>query len=210
MSIEESINALKTRIDRSGRLLEDIKIVGVSKKQPLEKVLEAKKYGITHFGENYGSELLEKFSQIETNDIEIHFIGNIQRREIKNLATYVTWWHSVTRINEIEEILNRSPNANILIQLNLLDDGRRGLRREDLKAVMRELTGSLVQIRGFMSIGENGNLERTRSIFRETKSLVAEYGLSEVSIGMTQDLDVALDEGSTIVRVGEGIFGQRT
>lgn len=227
-NISANLKEVQERIDQAcaaaGRDPKEVMLVAVSKTKPNEDILDALQCGQLHFGENRMKELQDKMEQVENPDISWHFIGNLQTNKIKYIADRVNWIHSVEKAKYLKEIEKRAGNedrvVNALIQVNISDEKQKGgCRPEDLEAILKSARNyEHVKVVGLMGMATFADdPEDTRSEFRLLKSLFEEYKhLSEgslnmkyLSMGMTNDLEVAIQEGSNMVRIGSAIFGAR-
>lgn len=207
------------------RLPEDIKIIAVSKTKPVEQVYAAIEAGMNVFGENYAQELQSKFVDIEQNKViqpEWHFIGSLQRNNVKYIAPFVTMIHSVDSGKLAEEINKRASDSNRIIDclLQVNTSGEYSKSGEDPELIVdlakEVLLYKNLNVRGLMSIGsftDNEIISRQEfGILRDCLAMVNQklgLNLKELSMGMTNDYDIAIEEGATMVRVGTAIFGNR-
>ncbi len=218
--IEERI---RTAAKRVGRSPDSVKLVAVSKTQPFEAVRDALEAGQQIFGENYVQEFLEKAQQLPES-VEWHFIGSLQSNKVKHLAGLTTLIHSVDRLSLAKEIDRQwekiGKPCNILLQVNISgEETKSGTTSEDLYQLAHEI--SLlphVRVRGLMTMPPFfDDPERARPNFRELKRLadvltsekIPGITMEELSMGMSGDFEVAIEEGATLVRVGSAIFGER-
>ncbi|NNN22516.1 MAG: YggS family pyridoxal phosphate-dependent enzyme [Acidimicrobiales bacterium] len=207
--IKQSFGKIKERIRQTGRDLDSITFVGVTKGFDAHTVEQALQAGITNFGENYSSEFVQK-AKLVTGPATWHFIGTIQRRNIASMARYVSLWQSIVRIEEARDIANIEPGAKGLVQIDLAElPNRSGVKVEDLSKFMDLISKIDISIRGFMCMGDPFDMTRTREIFTKAHEISEDFGLPELSMGMSDDLEVALECGSTIVRIGSALLGQR-
>lgn len=203
-----------------GKLDNNVKLIGVSKTRTKDEIMLAHKLGITNFGENYVQELVEKYNE---NDMLIwHFIGRIQTNKIKDIVKRVDYIHGVSRVKEVKEINKQSGKinkiSNILIELNLIpnDLTHGGVKEEDLEELINEcLNCNNICLKGLMVIGPNSDNEKEiakvfakgQEIFNIYKSKIDSF--TELSMGMSDDYEIALKYGSTMLRIGSKIFGPR-
>jgi len=139
-----------------------------------------------------------------------HFLGAVQRRRVRDLADVVGWWQTLARVVEGEAIAARAPGARVLVEVDVSGlVGRNGCPPVSVPGLVRSLRGMDLDVRGLMVVAPPGPAEVARAAFRTTAGLAADLGLGELSMGMTQDLEVALEEGATMVRVGRALFGPR-
>lgn len=208
----------------SGRSKDDVTLICVSKTKPVELLLEAYEAGGRDFGENKVQELLDKIPQMPT-DIRWHMIGHLQRNKVKYIVDKVHLIHSVDSLRLAEEIskeaLKHNITVNILVEVNVAgEESKFGTTVEDACKLVEDiikLPG--ICIKGLMTIAPYvENPEENRKYFRKLKQLSVDMvdknidnrGIgADLSMGMTGDYMVAVEEGATYVRVGTGIFGER-
>lgn len=227
-TIIERFDLIKKRIytacESAGRNPDEILLVAVSKTKPNEDIIELAEHGQLHFGENRAKELEDKMEQIENPALQWHFIGNLQTNKIKYLAGRVNWIQSVHKKKALQEIEKRASAEgrfiNVLIQINISDeDQKSGCDPEQLPEILeyaQDLEHTRVQgLMGMATFADNP--ESVRHEFRKLKELKEAYShlsmggvsLKHLSMGMTNDLEVAIQEGATMLRVGTAIFGER-
>ncbi len=211
-SLVEQIAERRERI--LGRIAEltdrSVRLVCVTKGHPVEVALAAQAAGCTDLGESYAQELVAKASLVE-GDVRWHFIGNLQSNKVRSLAGVVSQWHTVDRSSLAVEIAKRAPGAEVLVQLDLAGlPGRGGAEPADVADLVAQCTGLGLDVRGLMGVGPPGDPEDARPGFRMLCAMADDLGLSERSIGMSGDLEVAVTEGSTVVRIGTALVGPRS
>ena len=191
----------------------DVRIVAVTKGFGVDAPRAALAAGLTMIGENYAQELVSKHEELspaEREQIEWHFLGRLQRNKVRSLASIVSVWQSVDRVELIDEIARRAPGAKVMIQLNLSEEPQKGgapiLEGSALVGHARDVGLSVV---GLMGVGSAGDPADSVAAFGALVALAKDLGLSERSIGMSDDLEVAISQGSTMVRVGTALFGPR-
>lgn len=206
----QRLEGVRRRIDAvaGGRHVE---IIAVTKGFGPEAVEAAVAAGLTSVGENYAQELLAKAAAgAGHSSVRWHFIGAIQRNKVATLAPHVALWHTVDRAAVVDAIAGHSPGAPVLLQVNLSGDRNRpGAAWEDVGALVSRGRDAGLDVRGLMGVGPSGDPELARPVFAELAALAGQLGLRELSMGMTADLEVAVAEGSTMVRVGTALFGPR-
>ncbi len=216
MSIVENINRLKQEIPS------EVKLLAVSKTKPLESLEEAYKAGIRDFGENKVQELMAKQEEFH-KDVRWHFIGNLQTNKVKYLVGKVYLIHSISSIKLLKQVekefSKRNEIANVLIEINIgREESKGGIFVEDLEEMLNEVENcTSVKVKGIMVIIPKGDTESNRAYFKETKNIFDSLKkrnfnnihMEVLSMGMTHDYKVAIEEGSNLVRIGEGIFGVR-
>lgn len=225
--IRENLNKIKQEILdsclKSGRRMEDVKLVAVSKNFPEDAVLEAYRQGQFVFGENRVQELMKK-KPLLPEDISWHLIGSLQRNKVKDIITNVELIHSVDSLRLAEEISKQALKAkivvNILIQVNISGENtKQGFNSDELLGSIQEI-GALpgIKIKGLMTMAPLADdPEEVRPVFRGLKKLsqtIASMNIKgvemlELSMGMSDDFKVAVEEGATLVRIGSRIFGLR-
>ena len=220
--IAENLESVWKRIDKalavSGRSAEDIKLVAVSKGRSLESILEAVQAGQKVFGENRAQELRDKLGHLKP-ELEWHFIGHLQRNKVNMVVGKVAMIHSVDSRRLLEAVASRAGELgivqDILLQVNVSgEESKYGMEEEETGAILEDaMDATAVRIRGLMTIAPLATAEETRPCFRRLRELrdelVRDYavpGLDILSMGMTQDFEVALEEGANMVRIGTAIF----
>ena len=215
---------MKEACRRSGRAESDVTLIAVSKTKPLPMLEEVYSLGIRDFGENKVQELVDKAEQLP-DDIRWHMIGHLQRNKVKYIVDKVYMIHSVDSLRLAEEIskeaVKRGIIVNILIEVNVAgEESKFGVTPEDTPGLVQEIShlpGILV--RGLMTIAPFvENAEDNRIFFSALKKLYVDITnknidnvrMDYLSMGMTGDYEVAIEEGASCVRVGTGIFGERS
>lgn len=218
--IQENLTTINNRIlaaeKKSHRAAGSVKLIAVSKKQSHEKIREAFLAGQTAFAENYAQEAIAKQSLLPDLKIEWHFIGTIQSNKTKLIATYFDWVHSVSRF-EIAEKLNQyremmQKPLNICIEVNIdCEPSKSGIAPEDVLPLAKKIILlKNLRLRGLMVIPEKNNahaFEKTAAL--QKKLMQAGLLLDTLSMGMSDDFEKAIQAGSTLVRIGTAIFGER-
>ena len=208
---------------RSGRDPKDVTLIAVSKTKPVEMIEEAMEAGARVFGENKVQELCDKYEQLP-KDLHWHLIGHLQRNKVKYIVDKAELIHSVDSLKLAEEIskeaLKKNVKVNILIEVNVAEEESKfGVSVEETPGLMEyvaKLPG--IHIQGLMTIAPyTTDPEENRPVFRTLKKLAVDIkkknidnvNMGVLSMGMTGDYQVAVEEGSTMIRVGTGIFGAR-
>jgi PLP dependent protein len=193
---------------RAGRLPSAVRLVVVTKGVTPPVMQAALDAGATDLGENRAQELLAKAPALSTEPTW-HFIGRLQRNKVAALAPLVDLWQSVDRIELGQAIAGRAPGAAVLAEVNVADDpAKAGVAPEDTPALVDGLRSFGLSVDGLMTIPAAGR--DPRPAFAALTELAERLGLAEVSMGMSDDFEVAVEEGATIVRVGRAIFGPRS
>lgn len=225
--LKENYEAVKKNVEeackRAGRNPEEVTIIAVSKTKPLSNVVELQEHGVMEFGENKVQELCSKYEEIET-PVHWHLIGHLQTNKVKYIVDKVALIHSVDSLKLAKQISKeagkKEVNVPILIQVNVAnEDTKFGLDTEEVVSLVEEVSKlPNIQIKGLMTIAPFvENPEDNRKYFRELKQLFIDIANKKIdnvameilSMGMTNDYEVAIEEGATMVRVGTGIFGAR-
>ena len=188
-----------------------IELLAVTKGFGPEAVAAAAFAGCRMIGENYAQELLEKRAVAADGRLAIHFIGQLQSNKVRQVADAVAVWETVDRPSLVEEIVRRAPGATVLIQVNTTGEPNKGgCPPDDVPALLERARAAGLAVDGLMTVGPTeGGAEAARPGFRQVRALVDELGLATCSMGMTDDLEVAVEEGTTRVRLGTALFGPR-
>lgn len=227
MSVCDNYRAVDKRVEeackRAGRNREDVTLIAVSKTKPMSMIEELLPLGVRDFGENKVQELTEKEDAL-TKEIRWHMIGHLQRNKVKYMVDKVCLIHSVDSIRLAEEInkeaIKKNVTASILIEVNVAkEESKFGAAFEETEALVEEISHlSNIRINGLMTIAPYvENPEENRDVFRKLRELSVDIDrkkfnnvtMNILSMGMTGDFEVAIEEGATHVRVGTGIFGER-
>jgi hypothetical protein len=226
--IKENLAAIHERINKaaakSGRRIDDITLIAVSKHKSVELIREAIAAGQLDFGENYLQEAKEKITTL-AGQASFHFIGALQSNKAKDAATLCAMIHTVDRLKLARELDKHARAANrtlaVLIQVNVgREEQKSGVSPEDAEGLIKQMQDlSHLEIRGLMTMPPHReNQEEMRPYFAELrqlgeqlhqKGLIATTGPLQLSMGMSGDFEAAIAEGATLIRVGTAIFGER-
>jgi len=209
--VSARLETVRGRIRRAGGG-EGITIVAVTKGFGVDAVRAALGAGLVDLGENYAQELLAKARDVGDTKPgpQWHFIGRLQRNKVRHLAAQVSLWQTVDRAELAIEIGRRAPGAAVLVQVNLSgEEHKGGCDPGEAAALVRWCRDEGLDVRGLMGVGPAGVPEAARPGFRRLVMLADELALPVRSIGMSADLEVAVEEGSTMLRVGTALFGAR-
>lgn len=219
-SVEERV---KAACHRCGRDRSEVTLIAVSKYKPAAMIRELMEIGVRDFGENHAQELVEKTDEIQ-EPLNWHFIGNLQRNKVKYVVGRACLIHSLSSLKLAEEIQKEAKKKGVrvpvLIEVNIADEEtKKGISEEEVYALVRAVAElPELEIRGLMAIAPPvEDPEENRAYFRELKELQQKINafslpgvqMAELSMGMTGDFEVAIEEGATMVRVGTAIFGSR-
>ncbi|MDF2883441.1 MAG: hypothetical protein K0R54_3998 [Clostridiaceae bacterium] len=216
MSIAENIsNVLKY-------IPENVKLIAVSKTKTVEEMKEAYEVGIRDFGENKVQEIQNKYPDFP-RDVRWHLIGHLQRNKVKYIVDKVHLIHSLDSINLLNEIekqyTQKNATAHVLIEINIgKESSKTGISVEELNDLINAIENcNNVKAEGLMTVIPKGSSEENREYFKEMKIIFENLNNKEfknikmkyLSMGMTEDYKIAIEEGSNMVRIGTGIFGSR-
>lgn len=210
VALEERLGAVRARIDAAGG--PHVSLLPVSKGHPVEAAIAARGLGLEHLGENYAQELGAKAPVVRDaiGPVAWHFIGQLQTNKVRTICEHVHTWQSVDRLKVGREIAKRSPGARIFVQVNLSSDPNKGgCSFADLDALCDDLRQLDLAVDGLMGVGTEGDDLATAEGFAALRAAVDRLELAECSMGMTADLEMAIREGSTMVRIGSDLFGPR-
>lgn len=204
------LDAIRARLADAGGDPASIEIVAVTKGFTATAVRWALHVGLTHVGENYAEEAVAKHAEVGDSTAIWHFLGRLQRNKIRLLAPFVGLWQSIDRAEVVAELAVRAPGAAILVQVNPLDDpSKGGCAIRELDDLVFRARDAGLDVRGLMAVGSEGDLAATERAFGVVNELAERLGLGERSLGMSDDLEVAARVGTTMVRVGRALFGER-
>ena len=225
--VTESLKEVEKKVEeackRAGRERSEVTLIAVGKTKPVEMLQEIYDTGVRDFGENKVQEMMDKY-EVMPKDIHWHMLGHLQRNKVKYLMGKVALIHSVDSLRLArqieEEAAKNNMEADILLEINVAkEESKYGFFMEDAEAAIREIsTFPHVHIRGLMTIAPFvENPEENREIFKKLYEFAVDIGRKNIdnvtmdvlSMGMTGDYEVAVEEGATMVRVGTGIFGER-
>ena len=213
MSVGSELLHIKTSLPTG------VTLIAVSKTKPQELITEAYQTGHRDFGENYVQELCDKYEQLP-KDIRWHFIGHLQSNKVKYIAPFVYMIHGIDSFKLLKEVNKEAKKnnriINCLLQLFIANEETKfGLSFDEADTILNgdEIkTLENISVKGFMAMASNtDNEEQIRSEFRSVKTYAAKHPqLTVLSYGMSSDLKIAIEEGSTMIRIGSSIFGERS
>lgn len=225
--IKDQLENVESRIqsacDRAGRSRNEVTLIAVSKTKPVSVLEEAYDLGVRVFGENKVQELSDKH-EVMADDIKWHMIGHLQRNKVKYIVDKVELIHSVDSLRLAEAIEKEAEKkncvVNILIEVNVAEEESKfGVKMEEVESLVSEISKfQHIRVCGLMTIAPFvENAEENRHIFASLRKLSVDIAaknidnvtMSMLSMGMTNDYEIAIEEGATMVRVGTGIFGER-
>jgi len=207
--------------ERYHRPAHSVRLLAVSKRHPADAIREAYDCGQRAFGENYAQEMLEKAEELSALEIEWHFIGPLQSNKTKDVAATAHWVHAIDRLKIARRLSEQRPSdlpaLNVCLQVNVNDEASKSgvsvAELPELAAQVSELSG--IKLRGLMAIPEatNDPVQQRANFAILAKAQAdlnaAGYELDTLSMGMSDDMEAAIAEGATMVRIGTAIFGAR-
>lgn len=206
--VAERLAAVRSRLAAVGG--SDVDILPVTKGFDASAIAAARSVGLGAIGESYAQDLLGK--RAACAGLRVHFIGQLQTNKVRQIADLVDVYETVDRDRLVREIAARAPGAHVLVQVvpDGVDPGKGGCSLDGADALIDHARSAGLEVDGVMAVGPTeGGPEAARPIFRAARALVDRHGLEVCSTGMSADLEVAVDEGSTQVRIGSALFGQR-
>jgi hypothetical protein len=212
VTVADRLAEVRRRIERAGGGPE-VAVLAVTKGFGPEAMAAVVAAGCPAVGENYAQELLAKLDALDALDVprpEVHFIGRLQSRKVRTVAGVVDVWQSIDRSVLVDEVAKRAPGARIMVQVNVSDEPQKGgCTPEEAPGLVAAARGAGLEVEGLMTVGRTGPPDEAREGFRMLRRLADEVGVRQRSMGMSEDLEVAVSEGSTMVRVGTALFGER-
>ena len=209
----ERLAGIRARIEAASPDPSAVTLMAVTKGFGPEAPRTAVASGLTVVGENYADELVAKAHALADDPgpvPEWHYLGAVQRNKVPRLAPVVSCWQGVARLAEGRAIAARRPGARVLVQVDVAGlPGRGGVPPAEVAGLVAALRDEDLDVAGLMAVGPPGPPEDARPGFRAVRRLADTLVLPVRSMGMTDDLEVALSEGSTMVRVGRALFGDR-
>ena len=220
---EQVVENVKKACERSGRNFQDVTIIAVSKTKPLSDVEELLSHGVMEFGENKVQEMVDKYEHV-SKPVHWHLIGHLQTNKVKYIVDKACMIHSVDSVHLAKEIEKEAAKkdviVNVLLEINIAQEETKfGLSCDEVLPLIQEIKDfPHIRVKGLMTIAPFvDDPEDNRVYFRKLKDLsldiqsksIDNIDMSVLSMGMTNDYEVAVEEGATLVRVGTGIFGAR-
>jgi len=212
----ERVSHIRARIANAGG--QSVKLIAVTKSFDVSAMVGAFSAGCDGVGENYAQEVIVKTSELsEHQRLPLHFIGRLQSNKIKALASLVDVWESVDRVSLINEIAKRSDVATrvtpvqIMLQVNSTNEpDKGGCEPSEVANLLATAVSSGLDVIGLMTVGPtNNDPKQTQSAFALVRKIADDLGLKQKSMGMTGDFEIAVEQGSTAVRIGSALFGTR-
>ena len=211
-AVADAVDRVRSRIRElgAGRTIE---LVAVTKGFGAAAIDAAVAAGCTMIGENYAQELRDKWPMVDTSlpRPQVHFIGQLQTNKVRTVASIVDVWQSVDRTNLADEIARRAPQATVFVQVNTTEEpDKGGCAVSDTDSVVAHCRRLGLCVEGLMTVGPtSGERAATHAAFALLDHLAETLGVAGRSMGMTADMDIAIEHGATHVRIGSALFGAR-
>lgn len=225
MTVRDNLQIVGAEIERYAsqyqRVTSDVELLAVSKRHPVESIREAYDAGQVAFGENYVQELVDKASQLSDLEIQWHFIGPLQSNKTKKIAAVANWVHTIDRLKIAQRLSDQRndelPKLNVCIQVNISgESSKSGIFPDEVFDLAHEVSNlPKLNLRGLMVIpAAEVDFNKQRKAFLSATELFTQlnkkgFKLDTLSMGMSGDMEAAIAEGATIVRIGTAIFGKR-
>ncbi|HET6965369.1 MAG TPA: YggS family pyridoxal phosphate-dependent enzyme [Acidimicrobiales bacterium] len=207
--VADRLADVRRRVEASGGDPQRVRIVAVTKGFGPDAVEAAREAGLVDVGENYAQELLSKAPAARPGT-RWHFLGPVQRNKVHRLAAVVSTWHGIDRPAAAEAVAAAAPGSEVMVQVNVIGDpGRPGCSPEEVEELVARIRELPLDLSGLMAVGPADIGERSRECFRWLAGRAAQLGLRELSMGMSDDFEMAVAEGATTLRLGRVLFGAR-
>ncbi len=207
--VAERLAGVRRRLEHAGRDPESLRIVAVTKGWGAGILEVACAAGLSDVGENYAQELLAKAPDAPPG-LRWHFLGPVQRNKVRRLAPIVATWHGLDRPAAADAVAAARPGVEALVQVNVSrSPGRPGCPPEQVASLVEHCRSLPLALTGLMTVAPAGDRQRARECFRWLAGRARQLGLRELSMGMSDDFEVAAEEGATILRLGRVLFGSR-
>jgi len=212
--VRANLAAIRERIRSTGHDPDAVAVLAVTKAFGPEIARIALAAGLPDLGENYAQELVAKDEELRTQTLAVeptwHFLGRLQTNKVRVLAPIVGLWQSVDRVELVRQLAARVPHAAILVQVNLSGEEQKGgCSFAAAPALVGAAQDAGLDVQGLMGVAPAGSAEAARPGFQRLVALADELDLPQRSLGMSNDFEVAVEEGSTMIRIGRGLFGPR-
>jgi PLP dependent protein len=207
-SVAECLATVRSRVAKAGG--DQVRILAVSKGFGPDAWAAAAQVGLHDVGENYAQEALAKQATGRPDGVSLHFIGRLQTNKVKALAPIVDVWQTVDRRELVDVLARRVPNARVLIQVNVSQEPQKGgCGMAEADALVAYSLAAGLRVEGLMTVGKEGAPTEIAAGFRWLRQAADRLSLVECSMGMSDDLEIAVGEGATMIRVGSALFGKR-
>ncbi len=208
--VRDAVAQVRARVAAAGGI--DVALVAVTKSFGVDAVLAAIEAGCDKIGENYAQECVTKLAALAPHARpEVHFIGHLQSNKVRLLVPVVDVWETIDRQSVVDALARRAPGARVLVQVNTTGEASKsGAEPRAAPDVVAAARAAGLHVEGLMTVGPtHAPPEAARPAFRLLRRLADDLGLLTCSMGMSHDLEVAVEEGSTEVRIGTALFGRR-
>ncbi|HET9690581.1 MAG TPA: YggS family pyridoxal phosphate-dependent enzyme [Acidimicrobiales bacterium] len=203
------LGVVRDRVVAAGRRVDDVRIVAVTKGFGPAAADAAVRAGVTDLGENYAQELVGKAAAMSAHPAW-HFLGPVQRNKVAALAPVVSCWHGLDRAAALEAVAARQPGARVLVQVNLVGDpAKHGCAPGEAAGLVGRGRDLGLDVCGLMTVAAAGDRPGASRTFAALATLAGHLGVRELSMGMSDDYDLAAAEGATMLRLGRALFGDR-
>jgi PLP dependent protein len=207
--VVERLGTVRERIEAAAAGRRRVKVVAVTKGFAAPLITTAVAAGLTELGENYAQELVSKAIGAPPA-VRWHFLGALQRRRAASLAPHVAVWEAMDRPEAVDVVAARQPGASVMVQVNVIGDPtKHGCGVADTPALVGHCRSRGLDVRGLMTVGPAGDPVGARRCFSQLATMADDLGLVELSMGMSDDYEIAVAEGATSVRLGRALFGPR-
>lgn len=207
--VVERLGAVRERIEAATSGRRRVNVVAVTKGFAAPLITTAVDAGLTELGENYAQELVAKAVGAPAS-VRWHFLGALQRRRAPSLVPHVAVWEAMDRVEAADVVADRQSGAAVFLQVNVVGDpAKQGCAVADAPALVSHCRKRGLDVRGLMTVGPAGDLPRSRRCFADLATMADDLGLAELSMGMSDDYEIAVAEGATTVRLGRALFGPR-
>ncbi|MGH9121596.1 MAG: YggS family pyridoxal phosphate enzyme [Acidimicrobiales bacterium] len=204
------LEAVRARIGAAGADPAAVTVVAVTKGFGPDALAEARSAGLEDFGENYAQELLAKAATPEGEGVRWHFLGSLQRNKAARLSRHVAVWEAIDRPAAAAAVAGHQPGGAIFVEVQPdALSSRPGCPRGEVASLVERCDALGLEVRGLMGVAPGGDNQRARGFFRQLHELAAAIGLHELSMGMSDDYELAVAEGATVIRLGRALFGPR-
>jgi pyridoxal phosphate enzyme (YggS family) len=207
--LQDRLEAIRGRVEAAGGAGRDVEIVAVTKGLPMAVVELAAGAGLVELGENHAQELVAKATGAPSGP-RWHLLGPLQRRRTRSLAPHVSVWEAIDRPEAADAVAGARPGALVYVQVNLTGDpAKHGCSPREAPSLVTHCRDTGLDVVGLMTVGPAGDRVGTRACFSSLAALAADLGVAGLSMGMSDDFELAVEAGATSIRLGRALFGPR-
>lgn len=207
--LQDRLEAIRGRLEVVGGPAGEVEIVAVTKGLPIAVVELAGQAGLVELGENYAQELVAKATGAPSGP-RWHFLGPLQRRRTRSLAPHVSVWEAINRPEAADAVAGARPGASVYVQVNLTGDpAKHGCGPDAAPSLVAHCRDAGLDVVGLMTVGPAGDRDGTRACFAGLAALATDLGVGGLSMGMSDDFELAVEAGATSIRLGRALFGPR-